>query len=114
MSQTFNIPVRQIKSDSDKGEIAFANLFAFTQVDMDVVLDVCFVDPKQIIEINQRFASGTNRPEDVLDAHVVHRIGMSISSLIKLKQQLDQLFANMERQGQIIKKEAGPTPANFQ
>ena len=67
-------------------------------------MDVGVVDLRQIVEINQKIQSRTLQADDVLEARIIDRYGMSISSFIKLKQQIDQIFQNLEKQGVLVKK----------
>jgi len=108
MNQKHNIPVK-FSYPHGKDQIRFANQFAFSQIDMDVVLDVGVIDPKQIMEINQKIRSNTLEPGDMLEAVIFQRIGMSISSFVKLKQQIDQIFTNLEKQGVLVKKNGQST-----
>lgn len=115
MNPTRNIPVKFVYPKDEKHRVEFANQFAIMQVDMDVILDVCVVDLKQVLDINQKLQTGTAQPDDILEANVIHRIGMSISSLVKLKQQLDQIFQNLEKQGVLVKKmDGGLAPGSIQ
>jgi hypothetical protein len=103
MQSKQSIPIKFIFPQG-KEQIRFANQFVFSQVDMDVLLDIGVVDLKQIVEINQKIQSRTLQPDDYLEARIIERIGMSISSFIKLKQQIDQIFQNLEKQGVLVKK----------
>ncbi len=103
MTQKQNIPVKFVYSQG-KEQVRFANQFVFSQVDMDVIMDVGVVDLRQIVEINQKIQSRTLQADDFLEARIIERYGMSISSFIKLKQQIDQIFQNLEKQGVLVKK----------
>ena len=98
-----SIPVKIVHTQG-KEQIRFANQFFFSQVDMDVVMDIGVVDLKQVVEINQKIQSHTLQADDCLEARILERFGMSISSFIKLKQQIDQIFQNLEKQGVLVKK----------
>ena len=104
MQQKQTIPVKVVHPQG-KEQIRFANQFFFSQVDMDVVMDIGVVDLKQVVEINQKIQSRTLQPDDFLEARILDRFGMSISSFIKLKQQIDQIFQNLEKQGVLVKKQ---------
>lgn len=98
-----NVPVKFTYPDG-KEHIHFVNQFAFSQIDMDIVLDIGVIDPKQILEINGKIQTGTIQPSDHLESIIIQRVGMSISSFVKLKQQLDQIFNTMQKQGILVKK----------
>jgi len=105
MKQKQNIPVRFVYP-SGKSNIQFVNQFAFAQIDMDVIMDIGMVDLKDVLELNMKAQSGILQPQDSLEAVVTNRFGMSISSFMKLKQQIDQIFQNLEKQGVLVKKPA--------
>jgi hypothetical protein len=110
MSNRQNIPVKFVYPEG-RQNIRFVNQFAFAQIDTDVVLDVGVVDPKQVLDLNQKIQSRSFQPDDHLEAVIVHRFGMSITSFIKLRQQIDQIFQNLEKQGVLVKK---PDPDTLQ
>lgn len=103
MNQKLNIPVR-LHFSQGKDQIRFANQFAFSQLEMDVVMDIGVVDPQQVMELNQKIQTGAVRTSDVLEATIFQRVGMSLSTFVKFKQQIDQIFENMEKQGVLVKK----------
>ncbi len=103
MNQRKSVPIR-FEFPEGRDRIRFANHFVFSQVEMDILLDIGVVDPKEIMVINQKIQAGTVEPGDELEAVIFQRIGMSISSFVKLKQQIDQIFNNLERQGILVKR----------
>ncbi len=103
MGNRKNIPVKLIYKEG-KDNVRFANHFSISQIDMDVVIDVGFVDLKDVIEINKKMSTNSLQPDDYLQSNVFIRLGLSIASLVKLKQQLDGIVSNLERQGVITKK----------
>ena len=103
MSEPKNLPVKFVYPRG-KENIQFANQFAFSQIDMDIVLDIGVVNPKEILELNERMRQGHAPAPGELEAIIIQRIGMSISSFVKLKNQMDQIFSNMEKQGVLVKK----------
>lgn len=107
MNQPQNIPLR-ITYTNGKDQIRFVNQVFISQIDMDVVLDLAVVDPTQVMEINHRIQTGNAQSGDALDAMVFQRIGMSISSFVKFKQQIDQIVQNLENQGVLVKKQDEP------
>ena len=111
MGNKKNIPVKLVYKEG-KEKVRFANHFSISQIDMDVVIDVGYVDLKDVIEINKKMATNTLQPDDYLESNVFIRLGLSIGSLVKLKQQLDGIVANLERQGVLTKK--GPKDFDVQ
>lgn len=103
MNTKTNIPVRFLYPQG-KEMVRFANQFAFSQIEMDIFMDSGIVDPQRVLEINQRIQSNTLQPDDLLECVVFQRVGMSLSTFIKLKQQIDQIFQNLEKQGVLVKK----------
>ncbi|HOB54110.1 MAG TPA: hypothetical protein PK176_14820 [Acidobacteriota bacterium] len=103
MSNRQNIPVKFVYPEG-RENIRFVNQFAFAQIDTDVVVDVGVVDPKLVLDMNQKIHSHTLQPDDHLEAVIIQRFGMSITSFIKLKQQIDQIFQNLEKQGVLVKR----------
>ncbi len=98
-----NIPVKLVYKDG-ASNVRFANHFSISQVDMDVVIDVGFVDLKDVIDINRKMETNNLQPDDYLQSNVFIRLGLSIGSLVKLKQQLDDVVASLERKGVLVKK----------
>jgi hypothetical protein len=103
MTEKKNIPMK-LAYPQGKENIRYANHFVFSQVDMDVVMDIGVVDPRKVMEVNHKIKSGLLDPEDHLESVIIQRVGMSISSFMKLKHQMDQIFGNLEKQGVLIKK----------
>lgn len=103
MKQKQAIPVKFVYPHG-KEEIQFVNQFAFAQIDMDVIMDIGVVDLKEVLDLNMKLQSGILQPQDTLEAIITQRFGMSISSFMKLKQQIDQIFQNLEKQGVLVKK----------
>ncbi len=103
MGNKKNIPVKLVYKEG-KENVRFTNHFSFSQVDMDVIMDVGYVDLKDVIEINKKMATNTLQPDDYLESNVFIRLGFSIGSLVKLKQQIDGIISNLERQGVLTKR----------
>jgi len=108
MADKKNVPMK-LAYPQGKENIKFVNHFIFSQIDMDVVLDIGVVDPRKVMEINHKVQQGRLDPEDHLESVIVQRLGMSISSFMKLKHQIDQIFSNLEKQGVLVKKPGGMT-----
>lgn len=74
-----------------------ASFFEVSEVDGDVVLDIGAVDDQQLIK-----ALGNPIDADVIvNAHVSHRFGMSVRSLVQLQSRVNELVAQLKQSGAI-------------
>ncbi|MBN2431034.1 MAG: hypothetical protein JXQ27_06140 [Acidobacteria bacterium] len=108
MPEKKNIPMKLVYPQG-REKIRFVNHFLFSQIEMDVVLDIGVVDPRKVMEINHKIQQGLLEPEEHLESVVIQRLGMSISSFMKLKHQIDQIFNSLEKQGVLVKKQGSIT-----
>lgn len=92
--------LRLIPRYVNNNNVIFANVTRFTHVGTDVILDIGVLDDQKFIQAMQEQGEGTDDSDTPpIDAFITHRIGFGLQTLLKLKENLDDIVSKMIEAG---------------
>lgn len=84
----------------------WGNYFHFTRLEDNFVLEVGYIDPQQVVDLQEKYPDG-NIPEgdNKIQASIMLTIGMSRDSFLKLKENVKEIYDKSVKAGAIFIKE---------
>ncbi len=98
--QRKGVNVRLAAKYLNENRIIFANVTRFTHVGTDVILDIGTLDDQKFIQIIQQQGPQASEAEGpVIDAFITHRVGLGLQTLLKMKENLDDILSKLLEAG---------------
>ena len=84
----------------------WGNYFRFTRLEDNFVLEVGYIDPQQVVDLQEKYPDG-NIPEgeNKIQVNIILTIGMSRDSFLKLKDNVKEIYDKSVEVGAIFIKE---------